>query len=98
MFFTIINSDRTPLEGRGYKLADESKRFTDYELYEIIVKEKGEEYAQNLTQRFYEGMEPICMGEDGVFYTVLFDNFGIEGEKPMPKGVIWQEISLLGMK
>ena len=59
-----MNHERKTLEDRGYKLIEDSKRVTDYELYEKVVATKGEKYAKALIQKFYEELEPVCIPRD----------------------------------
>ena len=95
--FTIINSEKKPLEDRGYRFADGSKRILNYTALEKITVEKGEEYADSLTARFLKELEPICMGEDGVFYYVLFHDLGEKGDDSISQGIMWQEVSVLNI-
>ena len=95
MIFTIMNRERKTLEDRGYKLIEDSKRVIDYELYEKIVSNKGEKYAETLTQRFSEELEPVCIGEDGIFYTVLFEKVDEDNEGEIPRAFLWQEVTLI---
>ena len=96
MLFTIFNSTRTPLEERGSTFAKDSEPIFDKEIYNEVLIQKGKKYADGLQAKFDEKLEPICLGEDEVFYTVLFERVSLEGESDVPSAVMWQEISLLG--
>ncbi len=97
MNFTIINSEKKPLEDRGYKFAENSKRVINYTALEKLTVDKGEEYAESLTDRFLKEMEPICMGEDGVFYYVLFHDLSDNSRDFVSQGIMWQEVSVLNI-
>ena len=96
MLFTIFNAQRTSLEERGYTFAKHSEPVFDKEIYNEVLIQRGKKYADGLQAKFDEKLEPVCLGEDEVFYTVLFENLYIEGENDVPCAVMWQEISLLG--
>ena len=94
MIFTIMNRDNLPLVERGYRISEEHETIIDRKVYETIVREKGMDYAIDLIRSF-GSCNPVCLGEDGVFYTVLFDNVTIDGEDPMPCAVAWHEIEVI---
>lgn len=96
MLFTIFNSQRTPLQERGYALAKDTDPVIDRELFDQVLIQRGRKYADGLQAKFDKQLEPICLGEDEVFYTVLFENLRINDEFDVPSAVMWQEISLLG--
>ena len=95
MLFTIVNHERKTLKDRGYKLIENSKRVIDYDRYGKVVKKMGEDYADSMTVRFAEEQEPICIGEDGIFYTVLFETIKDDHGGEIPRAVIWQEVTLI---
>ncbi len=98
MFFTIMNKDRAPLVERGYILSEEHETIIDDKIFDAVVKEKGKEYADSIIENFGD-CEAICLGEDGVFYTVLFEDVSVDGDGPMPCAVAWHEIEvILGKK
>ncbi len=96
MLFTIMNSQRTTLDERGYRFTEDSEVCVDELLFETIAKDKGRKYAEGLKTRLGEGLETICLGEDGVFYTVLFDTVAVNGEEPASYPIVWRELSVNG--
>ena len=94
MIFTLMNRDRAPLEERGYRLSEEHQTEIDKEIYNEVLIQKGKAYAEKIIAEFGD-CEPICLGEDGIFYTVLFENVSVEGEAPAPYPVAWHEIEVI---
>lgn len=78
-------SDRGLLR-RGYKFTDAPVQ-CDADVLADIRRTRGENYADGLTDQLADGFEPICTGEDGKLYSVLFDD-----TKEEPRAVCWQEI------
>ena len=52
-----------------------------------IRRTRGENYADSLSDDLFDGYSPICRGDDGDLYSVLFD-FG--GDAPRP--VFWSKV------
>ncbi len=94
MIFTIMNREDVPLLKRGYRISEEHATITDRKIYNAIVNEKGMSYANELLKNFSD-REPICLGEDGVFYTVLFDTVSVDGDEPVPCAIAWHEIEVI---
>lgn len=94
MNFIIYNSDRAPLIDRGYRVSEEHQNIIDRKVLKALEEQKGKAYAENKLAAFAD-LEPICMGEDGVFYTVLYDEVSIDGEESAPTAVAWREIEVI---
>lgn len=87
MKFEIIDNRELDLAGKGYKWAS-ALREADREVIDDIRSTRGENYVDGLSDDFFDGYSPICLGDDGKLYTVLFD-FG--GDVPRP--VFWSKVS-----
>lgn len=81
MKFEIIDNRELDITGKGYKWASEPKQF-DREVLEDIRRTRGENYADGLSDNLFDGYSPICRGDDGKLYSVLFD-FGREAPRPV---------------
>lgn len=89
MTFEIINNEQGHMSLKGYRFVIDAERFWDKEIYEELASDIGVNYVDALFDDFYEGFEPICMGDNGKFYSVLFRyDFGTGEFKPF----IWQEV------
>lgn len=86
MKFEIIDNRELDLAGKGYKWAS-ALREVDREVIDDIRRTRGENYVDRLSDDFFDGYSPICLGEDGELYSVLFD-FG--GDAPRP--VFWSKV------
>lgn len=87
MEFEIIDNRELDLAGKGYKWAS-ALREVDREVIDDIRSTRGENYVDSLSDDFFDGYSPICLGDDGKLYSVLFD-FG--GDAPRP--VFWSKVS-----
>lgn len=87
MKFEILNNGEGDLNFKGYKLVSSSTRMFDNDLYNHLVAERGYNFVDRQFDRFYDGFEPICKGEDGEIYTVLFV-YDDDEKKPF----IWQKV------
>ena len=87
MKFEIIDNRELDLAGKGYKWAN-ALRQIDREVLNDICCTRGENYVDRLSDEFFGGYCPICLGDDGELYSVLFD-FG--GDAPRP--VFWSKVS-----
>lgn len=94
MMFNILNRERKPLAERGYRIHDELDMELDKEIYNEVLIQKGKAHAEKIIAEFSD-CDPICLGEDGVFYTVLYENVSMEGEPPAPFPVAWREIEVI---
>ena len=81
MKFEIIDNRELDLTGKGYKWTNEPKQF-DREVLDGIRRTRGENYADGLSDNLFDGYSPICRGDDGELYSVLFD-FGREAPRPV---------------
>ena len=88
MKFEIIDNRELDLAGKGYKWANELEHF-DREVLDDIRITRGENYADSLSDNLFDGYSPICCGDDGELYSVLFD-FG--GDAPRP--VFWCKVAV----
>lgn len=86
MKFEIIDNRELDLTGKGYKWTDDPMQF-DREVLDDIRRTRGENYADSLRDDLFDGYSPICRGDDGELYSVLFD-FG--GDAPRP--VFWCKV------
>ena len=86
MKFEIIDNRELDLTGKGYKWAHDPMQF-DREVLDDIRRTRGENYADSLSDDLFDGYSPICRGDDGELYSVLFD-FG--GDAPRP--VFWSKV------
>lgn len=86
MKFEIIDNRELDLAGKGYKWAD-APRQIDREVLDDICRTHGENYVDSLSDDFFDGYSPICLGDDCELYSVLFD-FG--GDVPRP--VFWSRV------
>ena len=92
MKFEIIDNRELDLAGKGYKWVNEPLQF-DRAVLNDIRRTRGENYAHSLSDDFLDGYSPICRGDDGELYSVLFD-FG--GDAPRP--VFWSKVSMADVK
>lgn len=86
MKFEIIDNRELDLTGKGYKWSNDPLQF-DREVLDDIRCTRGENYADSLSDDLFDGYSPICRGDDGELYSVLFD-FG--GDAPRP--VFWSRV------
>lgn len=86
MKFEIIDNRELDLTGKGYKWADDPLQF-DREVLDDIRLTRGENYADALSDDLFDGYSPICRGDDGELYSVLFD-WG----KDVPRPVYWNKV------
>ena len=87
MKFTIINNEEGHMSLKGYRFILDAQRFFDEKIYNKLAADININYADACFDEFYDGFEPICKGEDGKLYSVLFKY--LDGEfKPF----IWQEV------
>lgn len=82
--FVNYPADRGLLR-RGYQFTGAPVQ-CDAEVLADIRRTRGKNYADGLLDQLADGFEPICTGEDGKLYSVLFDS------KEEPRAVYWQEI------
>lgn len=87
MKFEIIDNRELDLAGKGYKWAS-ALRQIDREVLDDIRRTHGENYVDSLSDDFFDGYSPICVGDDGELYSVLFD---FSGDAPRP--VFWSKVS-----
>ena len=87
MKFEIFDNRELDLAGKGYKWADAARQI-DREVLDDIRRTRGENYADGLSDDFFDGYSPICVGDDGELYSVLFD---FSGDAPRP--VYWSKVS-----
>ena len=86
MKFEIIDNRELDLKGKGYKWSDAPLQY-DKTVLDDIRLTRGENYADALSDDLFDGYSPICRGDDGELYSVLFD-FG--GDAPRP--VFWSKV------
>lgn len=86
MKFEIIDNRELDLAGKGYKWVNELSQF-DQAVLDDIRRTRGDNYADGLSDDLLYGYSPICRGDDGELYSVLFD-FG--GDVPRP--VLWSKV------
>lgn len=87
MKFEIIDNRELDLAGKGYKWEDVLRQI-DREVLNDIRSTRGGNYADSLSDVFFDGYSPICLGDDGELYSVLFD-FG----RDVPRPVFWSKVS-----
>lgn len=90
MKFEIIDNRELDLAGKGYKWAS-ALREVDREVIDDIRRTRGENYVDSLSDDLLDGYSPICRGDDGELYSVVFD-YG--GDAPRP--VIWSKVAKRG--
>ena len=86
MKFEKIDNRELDLRGKGYKWSDAPLQY-DKTVLDDIRRTRGENYADTLSDNLWDGYSPICRGDDGKLYSVLFD----WGED-MPRPVFWCEV------
>lgn len=86
MKFEIIDNRELDLTGKGYKWSGAPLQY-DKTVLDDIRLTRGENYADALSDDLFDGYSPICRGDDGELYSVLFD-FG--GDAPRP--VFWSRV------
>lgn len=86
MKFEIIDNRELDLKGKGYKWSDAPLQY-DKTVLDDIRRTRGENYADSLSDDLFDGYSPICRGDDGKLYSVLFD-WG----KDMPRPVFWCKV------
>lgn len=87
MKFEIIDNRELDLAGKGYRWACASRE-VDRKVIADIRRTRGEDYVDSLSDDFFDGYSPICLGDDGELYSVLFD-FG----RDVPRPVFWSKVS-----
>lgn len=88
MKFEIINNNEGNLEYKGYRFVASSERHFDVELEKTERIDRGNIFVDNKFDDFCDGYEPICKGEDGKLYSVLFLHYSDSEDKPF----IWREV------
>jgi hypothetical protein len=88
MKFEIIDNRELDITGKGYKCANELLQF-EREVLDDIRRTRGENYADSLSDDLFDGYSPICRGDDGELYSVLFD-FGSDAPRP----VFWCKVAV----
>ena len=88
MKFEMIDNRELDIAGKGYKWTNEPKHF-DREVLDDIRRTRGENYADGLSDDLFDGFSPICRGDDGELYSVLFD-FGSDAPRP----VFWCKVAV----
>lgn len=83
MKFEIVDNRELDLASKGYKWANESTQ-VDHAVLDDIRSSRGENYVDGLL----DGYSPICRGDDGELYSVLFDYGG-----DVPRPVIWSQVT-----
>lgn len=86
MKFEIIDNRELDLKGKGYKWSDAPLQY-DKTVLDDIRRTRGENYADSLSDDLFDGYSPICRGDDGELYSVLFD-WG----KDVPHPVYWNKV------
>ena len=81
MKFEIIDNRELDITGKGYKWTNDPMQF-DREVLDDIRRTRGENSADGLSDNLFDGYSPICRGDDGELYSVLFD-FGREAPRPV---------------
>lgn len=92
MKFEIIDNRELDLAGKGYKWVNEPSQ-VDQVVLDDIRRTRGENYVDGLSDDLLDGYSPICRGDDGELYSVLFD-YG--GDAPRP--VLWSRVSRVEMR
>lgn len=87
MKFEIVDNRKLDLADKGYKWMNEPPQ-TDHAVLDDIRRTRGENYVDGLSDDLFDGYSPICRGDDGELYSVLFD-YG--GDAPRP--VIWSKVT-----
>lgn len=87
MKFEIIDKRELDLAGKGYKWVNEPSQF-DQVVLDDIRRTRGENYVDGLSDGLLDGYSPICRGDDGELYSVLFDYGG-----DVPRPVIWSKVT-----
>ena len=90
MKFQVINNEQGHISLKGYQIISDAQRFWNEEIRQSLVANIGSNYVDNLFDDFYDGFEPICQGDDGKLYTVLFRYVDNEF-----KPFIWQEVKAI---
>ena len=88
MKFEMIDNRELDIAGKGYKWTDDPMQF-DREVLDDIRRTRGENYADGLSDDLFDGFSPICRGNDGELYSVLFD-FGSDAPRP----VFWCKVAV----
>ena len=91
MNFTIIDDRDLNLEKRGYQWADKSQRILDVD-YWNRQQTLHDENIDNAIDSFTDGAYPICKGDDGKLYTVMFRADTHEDGTYWYRPVIWEQI------
>lgn len=87
MKFEIIDNRELDLAGKGYRWSDAMLQY-DKIVLDDIRHTHGEYYADSLSDDLFDGHSPICRGDDGKLYSVLFD---FDGDASRP--VLWFRVS-----
>lgn len=90
MKFEVIDNRGLDLTRKGYEWAVDLTD-CDREVLNDIRSTRGENYADTLCDELYDGFCPICRGDDGKYYTVLFDC-----GKDVPRPVFWSRVVRIG--
>lgn len=95
MEFVIIDERDLNLKKRGYCWAENSQRFfdDDYWRYQQVVLDED---IDNVIDSFADGTWPVCKGEDGKLYTVMFRVSEHEDGTYWYRPVIWEHVEKKG--
>ena len=91
MKFEIINNKESNLTEKGYALKKDADRLMDLKYWNYQTNIHGEN-IENAYDSFAEGHEPVCKGEDGKLYSVMFRVSEHEDGSYWYRPVIWQEV------
>ena len=89
MTFEIINNEQGHMSLKGYRFVIDAETFWDKDVYAELARDIDINYVDALFDDLYDGFNPICRGDDGKLYTVLFRYFPDRGCVPF----IWQEVT-----
>lgn len=90
MKFKTINNEQGHMSLKGYQIISNAQCFWDEEIRQSLIADNGNNYVDSLFDDLYDGFEPICQGDDGKLYTVLFRHIDNEF-----KPFIWQEVKTI---
>ena len=92
MKFEIINNNIGNLTMKGYCWKKDAKLMGWDKEYWNGQEQFYDENVDNAFDTFAEGNEPVCKGEDGKLYSVMFRVSWHEDGSYWYRPVIWQEV------
>ena len=97
MNFETINEKMIPMREKGYRWQINAQLFMDddYWHYQETVLDEN---IDNAIDSFIDGWDPICRGDDGMIYSVMFRVSEHEDGSYWYRPVMWQAVEQIPQK